>query len=60
MNRIQADRSDESEALRRAIEAGIADAPDENIERRQLRILCIGMAGMIVANVLILICFWTI
>jgi hypothetical protein len=35
-------------------------ASHESIEMSQLRVLCIGMAGMIAADALILIYFWTV
>jgi hypothetical protein len=64
MNRSQADRRGESEALRRAQESDIVivrnDASPGTIEMRQLRVLCIGIAGMIMADALILIYFWAI
>ena len=64
MSRSETDRSDESQALRRAAESDIVivrnDAAHGNIEMSQLRVLCIGIAGMIVADALILIYFWTI
>jgi hypothetical protein len=64
MNRSEAGRSNGPEAVRGAVEADIAvvrnDASHESIEMSQLRVLCIGMAGMIAADALILICFWTV
>ena len=64
MNRSELKRSSELKALRRAVDSDIVivrnDAPDENIEMRQLRLLFIGMVGMIVADVLILAYFWAI
>lgn len=64
MNRSKAGRSDESERFPRAVDADIVvvrdNAPDESIETSQLRVLCIGMVGLIAADALILIYFWTI
>jgi hypothetical protein len=64
MNRNEASRSDESESLQLAIERDTVfvrgDAPHENIETSQLRVLCVGIAGLIVVDVLILVYFWTI
>ena len=64
MSRREADRRGESEVLRRARESEIvivgSDASRENIETSQLRVLCIGTAGLIVVDVLILAYFWTI
>jgi hypothetical protein len=64
MNRSEADRSDELEAFRRAAKSDLVivrnDAAHENIEMSQLRVLCLGIAGMIVADALIMIYFWTI
>jgi hypothetical protein len=64
MKRSESHRSDESQALRRVAESDIvivrSDAAHENIEMSQLRVLGIGIAGMIVADALILIYFWTI
>ena len=64
MNRNEAGRIDESQALRRVVDLDPltvrSHAPRENIDMSQLRVLCIGMAGMIVADALVLIYFWTI
>jgi hypothetical protein len=64
MNRSKASRSGESESLHLAVEPntviGQNDAPHDNIETSQLRVLCIGTAGLIVVDVLILAYFWTI
>jgi hypothetical protein len=64
MNRNDASTNDESEAFRRAVESdliiGRNNRSDASIEMSQLRVLCIGMAGMIVADALVLIYFWTI
>jgi hypothetical protein len=64
MNRSEASRSDEPESLQLAVEPDTvivrSDAPHENIETSQLRVLCIGVAGLIVVDVLILTYFWTI
>ena len=64
MNRSEASRRDESESLHLVVEPDTAavrnDAPHENVETSQLRVLCIGVAGLIAADALILIYFWTI
>jgi hypothetical protein len=63
MNRREASWSDESESVHLAVEHTVIvgnDAPNENNETGQLRVLLIGMAGLIVVDVLILVYFWTI
>ena len=64
MNRREADRSDESAVFLRPVDSELVavrrDGSHENIEMRQLRVLFISIAGLIVADVLVLIYFWTI
>ena len=63
MNRREASWSDESESLHLVEPDTLIvgnDAPNENIETGQLRVLLIGMAGLVVVDVLILVYFWTI
>lgn len=64
MKRCEAERRGESEAFRRASDYDIAfgrdDPAHENIETRQLLVLCIGITGLVVADALVWIYFWMI
>jgi hypothetical protein len=61
MDRGEPRRNDSAAGFRRAREpesvAVASDTRRESIELSQLRVLCIGIAGSIAADALILICF---
>lgn len=63
MNRSAARRSHAAGGFPRAVDDIVVardDAPRERIEMSQLRVLCLGMAGLIAADALVLIYFWAI
>jgi hypothetical protein len=64
MKRCEAERRGEPEAFHQASDSDIvvvlSDRAHENIETRQLLVLCVGMAGLIAADALVWIYFWVI
>ena len=64
MYRSEAERRGESEVFPRASDSDIVfvrnDTAHENIEMRQLRVLCLGIAGLISVDALVLIYFWAV
>ena len=63
MKRYEAERRGELETFRRGSDPdGVAvwNDPAQNIETRQLLVLCIGTTGLIVADALVWIYFWMI